>query len=113
MNLMEFYKAVGGDYNQVILRLPSEAMIQKYLNRFLDDPSYGNLKEAWEKGRIQDAFLAAHTLKGTAANLGLDQLAQAASDLTEELRQAVVLPSEDGMKKVTDAYETVRRNHEY
>ena len=40
MTLQECYAALGGDYDEVIGRLRSERMVQKFVLRFLDDKSY-------------------------------------------------------------------------
>lgn len=45
-----------------------------------------HLSIPWIKRIIEEAFRAAHTLKGVCANLGFTQLFKVSSDLTEELR---------------------------
>ena len=107
MQLNEFFAAVGGNYDLVLFRLPGENMIRRFLRRFTEDPSYGNLKTALAEQNISDAFRAAHTLKGIAANLGLDALANAASDLTEALRGASAMPPQRLMDAVDINYQNV------
>lgn len=104
MDLKTFFKEVGGDYEAVITRLPGDSLICKFVKKFVNDPSFNALKEAAEAGDIAAAFMAAHTLKGTAANLGLDNLANAASELTEKLRNADKMPDEKYLNKVEEAY---------
>lgn len=104
MELKEFFSQVGGEYEQVLDRLPSEAMVLRFLNKFTLDPSYGQLKAALEAEDIATAFRAAHTLKGTAATLGLDALAAAASELTEALWGADQMPNAGLVEPVDDAY---------
>ena len=86
MTLVEFYAVVGGDLNEVLRRLPSEAFIKKFLNRFPNDTSFSELKAAIEAEDVKAAFSAAHTLKGVSRNLGLGKLGDSASALTEETR---------------------------
>lgn len=93
MGLREFYAAVGGSAEQVMARLVSEGLIRRFLGKFTADPSYAALKEALAAGDAETAFRAAHTMKGTAANLGLDTLAAAASALTEVLRRGELPPA--------------------
>ena len=50
MELRECYEAFGGDYKDAVSRLQSDALIKKIVVKFLDDPSYGQLKDAVEKG---------------------------------------------------------------
>ena len=97
MNLKECYDKMGADFDDVLSRLRSEVLVRKFALKFLDDDSYGNLKEALSNGNAQEAFRGAHTLKGVAQNLGFGPLYKAAAKVTEVLR-----PSEascGGMEK--------------
>lgn len=110
MELREFFASVGGDCEAVLNRLPSEAMVRRFLRKFPADPSYDALHTALAAGDLATAFRAVHTIKGTAANLGLDTLASAASALTEALRGTDTLPPQTLVDTVDTAYElTVRQ----
>lgn len=106
MELKAFYAAVGGDDRQVLNRLPSEDMLRRFLHKFSKDPSHAELLSALAAQDFAAAFRAAHTLKGTAATLGLDALSAAASALTEALRGADALPPAELTAAVEQAYET-------
>ncbi|MFQ8901061.1 MAG: Hpt domain-containing protein [Lachnospira eligens] len=71
MTIKECYDAMGADYQNTLNRFPNEAFIKKFVLKFLDDNSYANLKEAIAAGNVEEAFRAAHTLKGVCLNLGL------------------------------------------
>ena len=86
MTIEQCYQVMGGNYTEVCGRLPSQRLVEKFVRKFLDDQSYAELTAAMAAGDHDAAFRAAHTLKGLAANLGLVQLWQAASALTEALR---------------------------
>ena len=86
MKLEELYQKIGGDLETVMKRIPSEAMIGKFVRKYANDPTYNRLTAAVEAKNWKDAFLAAHTLKGVAQNLGFDALYRASSALTEHLR---------------------------
>ena len=86
MTIEQCYQEMGGNYTEVCGRLPSQRLVEKFVRKFLDDRSYAELTAAMAAGDHDAAFRAAHTLKGLAANLGLVQLWQAASALTEALR---------------------------
>lgn len=107
MQLNDFFAAVGGDYKTVLDRLPGEDMIRRFLRKFPGDPSYANLQAALRAQDISGAFCAAHSLKGTAANLGLDALSENASVLTEALRGASTLPPRKLVDAVDAAYAVV------
>lgn len=104
MTLDTFYASVGGDCAQVLDRLPSEALVRRFLGKFPADPSYAECKAALTAGDLATAFRAAHTLKGTAANLGLDALTAAASALTEALRPANTMPEVSLVSAMDEAY---------
>ncbi len=63
-----------------------EELLFKFLKKFENDESYKSLIGAMEDKKFEEAFSHAHTLKGVAANLGLGNLANSASELTEKLR---------------------------
>ena len=87
MTLKECYAAMGGDYDEVIGRLRSERLVQKFVLKFLDDGSYDLLCRALEEGNREESFRAAHTIKGVCSNLAFTQLLQFSSQLTELLRE--------------------------
>lgn len=86
MELKNCYEAFGGDYDDVIRRMGSSDRVVKILGIFLRDNTAGELAAALERGDLDAAFMAAHTLKGIALNLGLSELSRTAARLTEELR---------------------------
>lgn len=73
MTLQEFYARVGGDYNATLSRLPSEALVKKFILKYPGDPSFAQLKDALAAQDWELAFRASHTLKGVAQNLGMDR----------------------------------------
>lgn len=86
MNLQECYIAMEGDYDDVINRLRSERLVQKFILKFLDDGSYDLLIKSLESENYEDAFRASHTIKGVCQNLSLPKLMDSSSKLTEALR---------------------------
>ena len=49
MTMQECYEAIGGNYEAVLGRLHSEALIRRFALKFLEDQSYIKLKQALEK----------------------------------------------------------------
>ena len=86
MTMQECYKAIGADYDDVLGRLRSERLIQKFVLKFLDDGSYELLCSSMDAGDLETAFRASHTIKGVCANLGFTDLGRSSHDLTEALR---------------------------
>ena len=108
MTIVECYQQLGGNLENVNTRLPSDSLIKRFIIKFLDDSSYSELCDALQKGQRDEAFRAAHTLKGVCANLGFDQLENSASALTELLRpKDIGIPEEavSMMKDVKHDYE--------
>lgn len=86
MNLKECYEALGGDYEGVLGRLRTERMITKFVLKFLDDKSCETLLQAVAARNGEEAFRAAHTIKGICQNLSFDRLYRSSSALSECLR---------------------------
>ena len=96
MNINECYQAMVADYEEVFGRLRSERLITKFVLKFPGDPSFSQLQSTLEEKNVEEAFRAAHTLKGVAQNLGFTLLYEATATLTEVLR-AGNLPEDDNM----------------
>lgn len=82
MTLQECYAAMGGNYEEVLGRLRSDRLIQKFVLKFVDDGSYQLLLDSMASQNYEDAFRAAHTIKGVCQNLGLTRLLNSSSQLS-------------------------------
>ena len=99
MTIIECYQSFGGDYDDVISRLRSEKLVEKFAVKFLADKSYSQLEEA---------FRAAHTLKGVCQNLGFTPLYAVSSEMSEILRNASDIDharAEELMQQVRSEYD--------
>lgn len=77
----------GVNYNACLQRfMYNETLCDRFLAKFTQDDSYAALCYALDFGNCDEAFRAAHTLKGVAGNLSLDILFQAVSAQAEHLR---------------------------
>ena len=74
MTVKECYAKIGGDYDDVVKRLMRDALVERFMLKFLEDGSYQELVNALKEGRDEDAFRAAHTLKGICQNLSFTSL---------------------------------------
>lgn len=86
MQVQEFYQAIGVDYDEVQAFFRKEDRLKRYLVQTVDDPAFPALDEAMEGGNYDEAFRAAHTIKGMSLNLLLKPLTAVAVDLVETLR---------------------------
>lgn len=104
MTIEELYEEIGGDYAAAIMRLQSDALVGRFIVKFLDDRSCPDTVEAWRSGDEKAAFEAAHTAKGVCANLAITSLATLSSDITEALR-----PGNDDVRANTDVDDLVNQ----
>lgn len=86
MSLTECYIALGGSYEEVLSRLSSERLVNKFVLKFLTDPSYDLLVRSMESKDWPEAFRAAHTIKGVCQNLAFTRLFESSNQLSEALR---------------------------
>lgn len=90
-----------------------EELLFKFLKKFTSDESYSGLIKAMEEKDFENAFSQAHTLKGVAANLGLGNLTESASALTEKLRAKDYTDYEGMVEKIktdyADAMDMIKR----
>ena len=107
MNIRECYEKLNGDYEDVISRLGSDSLTEKFVNKFLNDRTYDLLKQAVSTGDIHESFRAAHTLKGVAANLSFTEPYDNASKLTEQLRPLTEPADEELLSDVDLSYSKV------
>ena len=105
----------GIDYDDGVKRLMGNSMIfEKCLMKFPNDRSFAQLSAELASGNCTEAFNAAHTLKGVAANLSMTQLSELASACCEYLRagnlseaRAIFADVEKAYKDVMSALESV------
>ncbi len=86
-NFKAALEEMGMDVNNTVKRfMGNETLYLKFLNKFQADQSVANIQQYIAEQNAEEAFKSAHTLKGVAANLGLDPIAQHASDIVELFR---------------------------
>ena len=86
MTLQECYEYLEADYDGVMKRLMKEERIIRFLTKLLDEPLYDVLQDALDRKNYEEAFRAAHNMKGVCQNLGINKLAESSSELCETMR---------------------------
>lgn len=86
MTLQDCYVSLGGDYADVSARLRSDRLVQKFVLKFLDDQSFELLRSSFAGKNYEEAFRAAHTIKGMCQNLSFNRLQESSSRLADALR---------------------------
>lgn len=118
MNLQKCYSELGGAFEEVRQRLFSEALVMKFVLKFLDDQSFAQLCDAIEKSDYPKAFMASHTLKGICQNLAFTRLYTSSHLLTEALsgESPDIAAAKELFKKVQEDYritaDAIRRMQE-
>lgn len=86
MTLEDLYGKMGGNYEHAKQIMKMDKMIDKYVRKLKSSGVGDALAAAGETMDENSLFESAHALKGVCANLGLDDLAAAAEEITEEYR---------------------------
>ena len=105
MTVEECYQKMGGDYGEISHRFPSDMFIKKFAIKFLDDPSFSDLEKYLAQGNVEEAFRAAHTLKGVASNLAFSQLYPLSVEITEILRAGKLEGTETLFPQLKEKYD--------
>lgn len=101
----------GADVETTLKRfMGNEAIYQKFLGKFPDDPNYVNLGKNLEEGAYEAAYECAHALKGVVGNLGLTPIFQRVSDLVEELRNKAA--ADVDVARVTQDWQEIKKVYE-
>lgn len=112
MTVQECYKAIEADWDGVLSRLRTEERVKKFLLLFLKDTSYELLCSSLSDKNTEEAFRAAHTIKGVSQNLSLTKLYEASAELSDILRNRSDYGEdiEPGFEKVKAEYLKTVRN---
>ncbi len=107
MTLQECYTALGGDYADVTERLHGERLVKKFVLKYLDDRSFDLLCTSMEEKNYDEAFRAAHTIKGMCQNLSFTVLLDSSSRLSDALRHGWTPEADQLFEKVKADHLTV------
>lgn len=86
MTLKELYEKIGGNYDQALRVLRMEKLLDKHIRKLTKNGAVEQLIAAGAAMNATELFERAHAVKGVCANLGLTELSDAASEISEEFR---------------------------
>lgn len=87
MELKEILVEAGVEYEKVLERFSgNSALLRKFICRFPQDDTYGQLQAAMDRQNLGEVEMAAHTLKGVCANLGFDALSELCNQMVRVAR---------------------------
>lgn len=105
MTLQECYAALGGDYEGVTARLRGERLVRKFALKFLSDKSYELFIAMMAEKNYEEAFRAAHTIKGVSDNLGFTRLHDISSRMSDALRHGWTPEADALIGELTESYQ--------
>lgn len=106
MTLREFYDKIGVDPTNVLQRFGgSEAMLGKFVKKFLADATFGQLADAVEKEDWEATFRAAHTLKGLSGNFDFLKIHELSSKIVERYRAGDFSPIPNLFAELKENYD--------
>lgn len=98
----------GFDIKNTLSRLcGNKALYFKLLNMFLKDSTFQKMCDDYDNGDMVSFSADVHTLKGTAGNLGMTDLAADCSELLSLLRSNTTSDVETVYKKLRNDYNFV------
>lgn len=90
---MEFYELltqIGVDGPSTVARLGGmETLLKRFILKFPQDPTFSSLARAYDSRDMEALELYVHTLKGLAANLGIEPLRRISVEYLEQIRKNV------------------------
>ncbi len=96
MTIQELYAKIGGNYEQAQRVMKMDKLIDRYVRKLASSGTYEKLAEAGKTMDPTQLFESAHAMKGVCANLGLDNMARTAGEITEEFRPGAARKLTDG-----------------
>ena len=108
MNNIEILKNAGIDTDDLAERFGGNFdFAMRFMQKFLKDVSFNQLKTALQSGSNDEAVLHAHTLKGVAGNLSMKGLYETAARLEATLRGREQGDKEALFQELSSRYETI------
>ena len=103
-------KAAGIDVDGALERfMGSEALLEKFLKKFLEDGNYAALRTALDTGDREGAVTASHSLKGLCGNLSMTELFDLFTRQVQMLREGDEAGAASLMPAIAQSYERVKR----
>lgn len=107
-DLAENLSKYGIDYNEALDRVDGcVELYEKLAFKYLDDSHYVDLVAAMEVKDFDEAYKAAHALKGIAGNLSFKDLYISSAEVSEALFQGEYQAAEKLLPQVEQAHEKV------
>lgn len=101
-------ETAGIDVGSALERfMGSDALLERFLKKFLEDTNYGALKAALDAGDREGAVTASHSLKGVCGNLSMTELFDLFTRQVQLLREEQDAQAAALMPDIARAYDRV------
>jgi chemotaxis protein histidine kinase CheA len=108
INTINILESAGIAWNDTLPKLMNhEAIYIKYLKQFIYNIYYDRLLEDLASNDCSSAFRNAHTLRGTAGNLGIMPMYECLVPMTEELRTGDIEAARLRLPVLTETHDKV------
>ena len=108
MLTIEKLREWGANVDEALVRcLNNETFYLTLVNKAMNDSGFDKLKEACESGDLDQAFDAAHSLKGVTANLALTPILQPVVKITELLRARTAMDYKPLVEEILSERDTL------
>ena len=99
----------GADTDKGLERcMKNEAFYFRLIGMAAEDGNFNKLKEAIDRGDLDQAFEAAHALKGVMTNLALKPIADPVIGITEHLRAGEQMDYQPAMEIISSKFEELK-----
>ncbi len=85
----------------------NEGLYEKFLMKFLADDNFNKMEPAFRANDFDTALIAAHTLKGVSANLGINRVYEIASEIVNLIRNEKYEDAKGLYNKFENAYKEI------
>lgn len=108
MTMMEALEKSGVNVVETLRRFGENVgLLERFIRKFPQDETFGKLEAAIQQQNYHEAELLAHTLKGTSANLGFQELSRRCADMVAALRGGRVAEMEFLFPAVSDEHQKI------
>lgn len=108
MTLLEALNAANVDVEVTLHRFGgNETLLERFVRKFPSDETFSQLEQSVEEKQFDAMERAAHTLKGTSANLGFQELSDRCAALVSAIRQDSKEDAEPLFGRIAEEYHKI------
>ncbi|MCR4704972.1 MAG: hypothetical protein K5641_02795 [Lachnospiraceae bacterium] len=98
MTVREVYSELGGNYDEIMSRIPDDAFVEKYLKKFAGVDYAAQVDAVATSDSAEEIFKMAHGIKGMGLNLSLTKTVDISEEICTLLRGKTSMTAEEASK---------------